>query len=193
MISSAPEAVRWDVPFGVGATGDIDDAVLMAPSAVTHANDMNQRLVPLEIVADHPGGVTLQSPPSANVAPPGWYMLFLLNDGVPSVANGCGSTARPRNVPALPPRGGRPGRASGSKLRSPPKTSGSGGCRRTGALRVRVTVNERANVDARLLRGKRRVARKRVQIRAGTRRLELQPRRSVIKWLRDADNPRLRL
>ena len=61
-ISSAPDAVRWDVPFGVGTTGDIDDAVLVAPAAVTHANDMNQRLVPLATVADHPGGADRAEP-----------------------------------------------------------------------------------------------------------------------------------
>ena len=30
-ISSAPEAFRWNVPFGVGTAGDIDSAVLIAP------------------------------------------------------------------------------------------------------------------------------------------------------------------
>ena len=86
VISSAPRAMPWDVPFEVGATGDVDDAVLIAPSAVTHANDMSQRVVPLAKVADRPDGVTFRSPPSSAVAPPGWYMLFVLEDGVPSVA-----------------------------------------------------------------------------------------------------------
>ena len=104
VISSAPSAVRWDVPFGVGAPGEIDSAVLIAPSAVTHANDMSQRLVPLAIVTEHAGnGYTLKSPPSANVAPPGWYMLFALNDGVPSVAKWVRLDGSAPDVPANPP------------------------------------------------------------------------------------------
>jgi hypothetical protein len=87
VIDRAPDAVRWNVPFAVDTDEDIDAGVLMAPSAVTHGNDMNQRVVPLATMGEQPGeGLTLQSPPSANVAPPGWYMLFLLRDGVPSVA-----------------------------------------------------------------------------------------------------------
>jgi hypothetical protein len=47
---------------------------------------MNQRFVPLK-VSQRDGCVDLTAPPNANVAPPGYYMLFLLNDqGVPSVA-----------------------------------------------------------------------------------------------------------
>ena len=103
-ISSAPESVRWNVPFGVGTAGDIDEAVLIAPAAVTHANDMNQRLVPLQTVNEYPGhGVTLQSPPSASVAPPGYYMLFLVNDGVPSVAKWVHLDGAAAEVPVLPP------------------------------------------------------------------------------------------
>ena len=34
-----------------------------------------------------PGGLTLSAPASANFAPPGYYMLFLVNGaGVPSIA-----------------------------------------------------------------------------------------------------------
>jgi hypothetical protein len=103
VISSAPGAVKWNVPFGVGTSGDIDEAVLIAPAATTHGNDMNQRLVPLQTVSTHPGGISVQSPPSANVAQPGWYMLFLLNDGVPSIAKWVRLGADAADVPAIPP------------------------------------------------------------------------------------------
>ena len=47
---------------------------------------MNQRYIPLT-VAQRTGGVTLTAPASPELATPGYYMLFLLNDqGVPSVA-----------------------------------------------------------------------------------------------------------
>ena len=48
---------------------------------------MDQRCVGLKIMEQTPESLVLQSPPNANIAPPGYYMLFLLNeDGVPSVA-----------------------------------------------------------------------------------------------------------
>jgi hypothetical protein len=42
--------------------------------------------VPLTFSAET-GGLTVSAPASGAVAPPGWYMLFLIDDaGVPSVA-----------------------------------------------------------------------------------------------------------
>ena len=71
-------------------TGDVRAAraVLVAPGATTHSADMNQRYVPLALTASADGsGVDVVSPPNANVAPPGYYMLFLLSEtGVPSHA-----------------------------------------------------------------------------------------------------------
>ena len=59
----------------------------MAPGAVTHANDMSQRHVPLAVTASGGGTLTVHAPASAALAPPTYYMLFVLNDsGVPSVA-----------------------------------------------------------------------------------------------------------
>jgi hypothetical protein len=47
---------------------------------------MEQRLIELEFQADA-GSLTVQMPANRNLAPPGFYMLFILNaDGVPSVA-----------------------------------------------------------------------------------------------------------
>jgi galactose oxidase-like protein len=89
-IDLAPSSVRYGDTFGVrSASGGISRAVLMAPSATTHAVDMQQRDVPLQIVNNVNGqGVDLVAPPGGPVAPPGYYMLFLLNgQGVPSVAS----------------------------------------------------------------------------------------------------------
>jgi hypothetical protein len=54
---------------------------------------MNQRLVPLRVKKPRLKkgkrfrGLQLMTPPSAGVAPPGYYMLFVLDKkGVPSVA-----------------------------------------------------------------------------------------------------------
>ena len=56
------------------------------PGAPTHAFDMDQRLVGMSFTTGS-GTLTVTAPPNGNIAPPGYYMLFLLNSsGVPSVA-----------------------------------------------------------------------------------------------------------
>jgi len=90
VIDSAPQTVHWGDAFGIeSASPDLDRAVLMAPGATTHAVDMHQREVKLEVLNRVDGeGIDVVSPPSASVAPPGYYMLFLLDQqGVPSVAS----------------------------------------------------------------------------------------------------------
>ena len=54
---------------------------------MTHSNDFDQRYVDVIFQSDGSGGLTSTSPPDSNHAPPGWYMLFILNNGVPSVAS----------------------------------------------------------------------------------------------------------
>ena len=47
---------------------------------------MDQREVELAFTVQN-GSLTITSPPNGNIAPPGYYMLFLLNSsGVPSLA-----------------------------------------------------------------------------------------------------------
>src|SRR5215472_7812314 len=54
--------------------------------SVTHAFDEGQRLITLSF-AQVSGGISVTLPASRNVAPPGPYLLFLVNgSGVPSVA-----------------------------------------------------------------------------------------------------------
>jgi hypothetical protein len=74
------------------AASPISSAVLVRPGSTTHAFDMDQRLVGLCGPSPQPpctgsGSLTLTAPPNGNVAPPGYYMLFLLDSaGVPSKA-----------------------------------------------------------------------------------------------------------
>ena len=71
-IQSAPAAVRWNATFGVRSPSAISRAVLMAPSAVTHSVDMNQRHVELEVINRVDGkGVNLRAPDNPNTALPG--------------------------------------------------------------------------------------------------------------------------
>ena len=65
---------------------NISSVVLMKNGSVTHAFDMDQRMVGLNFTKGS-GVLTVTGPPNGNIAPPGWYMLFLLNSsGVPAVA-----------------------------------------------------------------------------------------------------------
>src|ERR1700730_1240571 len=66
---------------------NISSVVLMRNGAVTHAFDMDQRYVGLSFTAGS-GFLNVSGPPNGNIAPPGYYMLFILNSaGVPSVAS----------------------------------------------------------------------------------------------------------
>src|SRR5690242_16573415 len=65
----------------------ITSVVLMRPGAPTHAFDMEQRLVAMTFRAGS-SVLNVTAPPNGNIAPPGYYMLFILNSsGVPSVAS----------------------------------------------------------------------------------------------------------
>jgi hypothetical protein len=67
--------------------GTIVKASLIKPAAVTHSSDPNQRYVELPMTVNGDTvGLNLTSNP--NIAPPGWYMLFVVNAaGVPSIAS----------------------------------------------------------------------------------------------------------
>jgi hypothetical protein len=65
----------------------ISTAVLIRAGAPTHAFDMDQRLVGLNFTVTNGTTLSLTTPPNGNIAPPGYYLLFLLNSaGVPSIA-----------------------------------------------------------------------------------------------------------
>jgi hypothetical protein len=88
-ILSAPATVSHDALFTVVTpnAASIASAALIRPGAVTHSFNHSQRFVGLTIAARTGNSVTLKAPPNANIAPPGHYMLFLLDGlGVPAVA-----------------------------------------------------------------------------------------------------------
>jgi len=88
-IGSAPSSADYNTPFQVSVSNvDPADAhaVLIPPAAVTHATNPAPRIVPLA-ASPIAGGLNLVAPINENLAPRGWYMLFVVNsDGVPSVA-----------------------------------------------------------------------------------------------------------
>ena len=88
-ISGAPSTINYGNTFTVQTpdAAAISQAVLVRPGSPTHAFDQEQRLVGLSFTAGG-GSLTVTAPPNGNIAPPGYYMLFLLNSaGVPSMAH----------------------------------------------------------------------------------------------------------
>ena len=87
VIDSAPGAVGYNRGFSVATDEAVGRVVLIRPGSVTHSTDFEQRYVNLPFTAGS-GVLNVTSPPNANHAPPGWYMLFIVNtDGVPSIAS----------------------------------------------------------------------------------------------------------
>ncbi|WP_448698626.1 galactose oxidase early set domain-containing protein [Streptomyces avidinii] len=73
--------------MGTSTPDRVKKAVLLAPTTATHSLNTSQRHLELGIVKRQGNNLRLQAPPSANDAPPGYYMLFLLDEyGVPSAA-----------------------------------------------------------------------------------------------------------
>lgn len=89
-ILAAPSTVGYGDTIAVttSAPSAIAEAVLIRPGAVTHGFNMSQRLVECEIVGTTITEVEVQTTPSADIAPPGPYLLFILTAGrVPSTGH----------------------------------------------------------------------------------------------------------
>jgi hypothetical protein len=87
-ISSAPTPISYGTSFAVGTpnASSIAKVSLIALGSTTHAFDMGQRFMWLTF-SKTSTGLTVKAPTSRNAAPPGYYMLFILNStGVPSKA-----------------------------------------------------------------------------------------------------------
>ena len=88
VINNAPSRATWGQTISVSTSSpsSIRKVNLIRATSVTHSTNMDQRLnkLPFTITAT---GVTARIPGNPNVAPPGPYMLFVVNqNGVPSVA-----------------------------------------------------------------------------------------------------------
>ena len=86
-ITLAPAQISYGANFSISTDGSpISTAVLIRTGAVTHFFDQNTRYVPLSFTPVS-GGLTLSAPAGPNFAPPGFYMLFIVNSsGIPSIA-----------------------------------------------------------------------------------------------------------
>ena len=87
-ITQAPSQIQYGSNFFVETPdgADIKSVALIRSGAVTHFFDQNERYLPLSFTTAT-GGLTITAPVDGNLAPPGYYMLFIVNSaGVPSIA-----------------------------------------------------------------------------------------------------------
>jgi hypothetical protein len=87
-ITSVASTLQYGNSFFVGTpdAANIASVSLIRPGAVTHGFDQDQRFLPLSF-SQTSGGLTVQAPINSDLAPPGYYMLFIVNkNGVPSIA-----------------------------------------------------------------------------------------------------------
>jgi len=88
VIASAPGVLQYGHAFTVQTpdAGRIASVSLIRYGSTTHQINMAQRFLPLAFTADSTS-LTITAPVDSNLAPPGYYMLFIVDTlGVPSVA-----------------------------------------------------------------------------------------------------------
>ena len=105
VVTSSPSSITYGESFFVDTPDatSIAAVTLVRLSAVTHSNNMNQRFLRLAL-SQSPGRLTVTAPSAPAIAPPGHYMLFVLNAaGVPSIARIVGLNSGPApTAPAAP-------------------------------------------------------------------------------------------
>jgi hypothetical protein len=88
-ITAAPEQWAYGQTISISSpeAGALKWAHLIRPCVTTHSFDGSQRLVDLPITSQGGGLVKMAVPGNKNIAPPGWYMLFIVSTGeIPSEA-----------------------------------------------------------------------------------------------------------
>jgi galactose oxidase len=89
VITSVPAKIFYGQSFTVETPGAdaITRGTLIRLSLVTHTFNQSQLIFPFTFTSAGPTSIKAMAPGNANLAPPGPYMLFLINgSGVPSVA-----------------------------------------------------------------------------------------------------------
>ncbi|HEX3975509.1 MAG TPA: fibronectin type III domain-containing protein [Solirubrobacteraceae bacterium] len=102
-ISSVPSSVSYGSNFNVsmGDASTVSAVNLISLGSDTHQSDMDQHFVPLSFTQSG-NTLSIQSPSGGTYAPPGHYMLFILNaNGVPAIAPIIAVTP-PATAPSVP-------------------------------------------------------------------------------------------
>ena len=89
--TNPPSSITYGQSFTLSTpdASTISSVVLMKAGSVTHSFDMDQRYVGLTFtMGQTSGSLSVTAPSNSNIAPPGYYMLFLVNQtGTPSLAS----------------------------------------------------------------------------------------------------------
>jgi WD40 repeat protein len=88
-ITTAPGSMRYNTTYGVNTPNarKITKVSLVRFGGVTHSVNMDQQFQSLNFTVVNNGRINITSPNNSRIAPPGRYMMFLVDDqGVPSVA-----------------------------------------------------------------------------------------------------------
>ena len=152
-ITSAPGSLTYGAQFTVQTpnASNISSVSLIRLGSVTHAFNQNQRYIPLSFTLSS-GSLNVQAPGNSNLAPPGYYMLFVVNtSGVPSVASfvqmEISGSAPPPTVISVMPNSGTPNGGTGVTITGTGFVSGAtvtfGGTAATG-----VTVASSTSITA---------------------------------------------
>jgi hypothetical protein len=89
-ITGTPASVTWGASFDIQSADAprVASVALLRPCAMTHHTDAGQRYIKLPITGHTPTHVTVTAPAASTIAPPGYYLLFVVDaDGVPSEAS----------------------------------------------------------------------------------------------------------
>jgi hypothetical protein len=104
VIDVAPEQVSYGAPFPILTldASAIADVHMIRLSSVTHSTNINQSISRLSF-SQGTDKLIATAPSNPNSAPPGHYMLFILDgNGVPSVSKIVQLSSTPVEVPVLP-------------------------------------------------------------------------------------------
>jgi len=108
-IGAAPTVLDIGKTFQLQTSGAVSRVVLVKNASVTHSWNMEQRFVELTFSASG-DQLSVQAPTRAADAPPGFYMLFVLDtNGVPSVAKMVRVNVAATPNPAVTPTLANPG------------------------------------------------------------------------------------
>jgi len=98
--------IHYGTAFPISTSIPVSQACLIGLGAATHSFDQNQRYVPLTLTWTGDENIyNVAAPAHAFQAPPGYYMFFVVADGVPSKATmvkleDSGLAAPPPNEPS---------------------------------------------------------------------------------------------
>jgi hypothetical protein len=81
-ITNLPDDVIYNEKFKIRYSHSkaINKVLMIKPSSVTHSLNTEQRLVELELLSKSMNEIEIKSPPTGLIAPPGYYMIFLIDE-----------------------------------------------------------------------------------------------------------------